>query len=192
MQKQYQKNLKHGHKQKPKQSSGQPNGFAMPSYISPELCDFLQVPHGTEMARTEVTQKLTAYTQVHKLQNPSNKRELIPDAKLKELLQPGAEPVTYFNLQKYMKKHYINPNPNETLSAPLCDFLSVPHDTKLMRKQVVKQVCAYVKQNGLQDQQNKNIILVDAKLKSLLQSKDGDSVTYLNLNEYLRKHYQKA
>ena len=39
----------------------EPSGFAKPTLISNELCDFLSKPNGTEMARTEVTKYLTQY-----------------------------------------------------------------------------------------------------------------------------------
>ena len=89
---------------KPKRA---PSGFAKPSDISQELCVFLEKPVGTQMARTEVTRYVTAYIKNHCLQNPENKRHIIPDQKLKKLLNSQtSDEVTYFNLQKYMKHHY--------------------------------------------------------------------------------------
>jgi chromatin remodeling complex protein RSC6 len=89
---------------KPKRA---PSGFAKPGVISEELCAFLGQPEGTEMARTEVTKHLTTYIKEHNLQDEANKRKILPDAKLKKLLnvQPTDE-VTYFNLQRYMKVHF--------------------------------------------------------------------------------------
>ena len=99
-------------KNKRKASSGEktkraPSGFAKPALISDELCSFLGKTPGTEMARTEVTKYLTSYIKEHELQDQANKRKILPDAKLKKLLnlQPSDE-VTYFNLQKYMKVHF--------------------------------------------------------------------------------------
>merc|ERR1711907_286028 len=46
----------------------EPSGFAKPTKISKELCDFLNVEHGKEMARTEVTKYLTEYIRNHNLQ----------------------------------------------------------------------------------------------------------------------------
>ena len=87
-----------------------PSGFAKPALISKELCSFLGQPEGTEMARTEVTKHLTSYIKEHNLQDQANKRKIVPDAKLKKLLnvQPSDE-VTYFNLQRYMKVHFPKP-----------------------------------------------------------------------------------
>jgi len=93
-----------------------PSGFAKPALISDELCSFLGKSPGTEMARTEVTKYLTSYIKENELQDQANKRKILPDAKLKKLLnlQPADE-VTYFNLQKYMKVHF--PKSAATLAA---------------------------------------------------------------------------
>jgi upstream activation factor subunit UAF30 len=87
-----------------------PSGFAKPTIISQELCDFLGKDQGTEMARTEVTKELTNYIKSHNLQDEADRRKILPDKKLKKLLnvEPGQE-VTYFNLQKYMKVHFPKP-----------------------------------------------------------------------------------
>ena len=86
-----------------------PSGFAKPSAISEELCDFLNCEHGTQMARTEVTKFLTQYIKQHDLQDPSNRRRILCDKPLASLLSVGPEDeVTYFNLQKYMKPHFPN------------------------------------------------------------------------------------
>ena len=37
------------------------HGFAVPDRLSDKLCDFLSVPHDTELSRTDVTRKVTSY-----------------------------------------------------------------------------------------------------------------------------------
>lgn len=84
-----------------------PSGFAKPSLISNELCQFLGKPKGTEIARTEVTKFLTCYIKENELQDPDNRRRIKPDKKLQKLLNNEAnDEVTYFNLQRYMKVHF--------------------------------------------------------------------------------------
>lgn len=84
-----------------------PSGFAKPTKISKELCDFLGCPEGKEMARTEVTKYLTEYIRNHNLQWEKDKRKIVPDKKLSKLLSCTKEDeVTYFNLQKWMKPHF--------------------------------------------------------------------------------------
>ena len=88
-----------------------PSGFAKPALISDELCDFLGMDKGTEMARTEVTKHLTTYIKEHSLQDAVNRRKIIPDKALGKLLNVGKDDeVTYFNLQKYMKVHFPKSN----------------------------------------------------------------------------------
>ena len=93
-----------------RQGNTKPSGFAKPGYISPELCNFLGKPDGTEMARTDVTKYLTMYIKDNNLQNQKNKKEIICDKALEGLLQPDKDDIiTYFNLQSYMKRHYELP-----------------------------------------------------------------------------------
>ncbi len=85
-----------------------PSGFIKPTRISDELAEFLGKNLGTEMARTEVSREINAYIQTNSLQDKGNGRQINPDAKLTQLLKLNKEDVlTYFNLQRYMKHHFI-------------------------------------------------------------------------------------
>lgn len=84
-----------------------PSGFANPTKVSKELCEFMNKQEGTEIARTEVTKAIISYIKNNNLQSKSNKKIISPDEKLKFLLGiNGEEELTYFNLQKYMNKHF--------------------------------------------------------------------------------------
>ena len=98
------------------------SGFAKPMKISDDLCTFLDKDEGTELARTDVTRALIKYIEHNHLQDSSNKRVIKPDIKLKSLL--GLEEdkndnsipiITYFNIQKYMNRHFINTKPYKKL-----------------------------------------------------------------------------
>jgi len=85
-----------------------PSGFAVPTKITDELCNFLKKPPGTKIARTEVTQYIIEYIKHNKLQQPDNRRFISPDNRLTKLLDvPEGDKVTYFNIQKYMNKHFV-------------------------------------------------------------------------------------
>jgi chromatin remodeling complex protein RSC6 len=85
-----------------------PSGFIKPTRISDELAGFLGKTVGTEMARTEVSREINAYIQQNSLQDKANGRKIHPDAKLTQLLKLNSEDeLTYFNLQRYMKHHFI-------------------------------------------------------------------------------------
>ena len=105
--KEVQKKSKRKRQTQPNGVKRAPSGFAKPSLISNELCQFLGQPKGTEIARTEVTKFLTSYIKEHELQDPENRRRIKPDKKLQKLLNNAAnDEVTYFNLQRYMKVHF--------------------------------------------------------------------------------------
>jgi chromatin remodeling complex protein RSC6 len=94
-------------KSKPKGTRA-PSGFAKPSKVTKELCEFMNKSEGTEIARTEVTRALVAYIKENKLENATNSKIISPDQKLKVLLgiEDGQE-LNYFNIQKYMNKHFV-------------------------------------------------------------------------------------
>ena len=88
-----------------------PTGFASPSNVTPEICNFMNVPEGTKLARTEVTKFLIKYIKENQLQNPNQKKEINPDNALRSLLdikKNSNEPLTYFNLQSKMNKHFVH------------------------------------------------------------------------------------
>lgn len=94
-------------KRKRKSGNRQPSGFVKPTKISDELAKFLDKPAGTEMARTDVTREINTYIRAHKLQDATNGRKIIPDAKLAALLKlKKTDELTYFNLQRYMSPHF--------------------------------------------------------------------------------------
>lgn len=90
----------------------QPSGFIKPTLISNDLAEFLGKPIGIEMARTEVSREINNYIKQHNLKDQANGRNINPDSKLSTLLKLGSEDrLTYFNLQKYMKHHFIKETP---------------------------------------------------------------------------------
>ena len=100
-----------------KQSKGnrKPSGFAEASPISDDLCDFMGRDHGTNMARTDVTKFICNYIRQNALTNTDNKRVIKPDNKLKSLLGTDDNTViTYFNIQRFMNKHFIKKTVEKT------------------------------------------------------------------------------
>ena len=85
-----------------------PSGFAVPTSVTPELCEFMGKPEGTLMARTEVTQYIIGYIRENQLQDSENKKFIAPDNKLTKLLDTkDGDEITYFTIQRYMNKHFI-------------------------------------------------------------------------------------
>lgn len=86
-----------------------PSGFAKPTQVSDELCIFLGEETGTLLARTDVTKRITKYISDNDLQDPSFRQRILPNESLSKLLNiTGDEQLTYFNLQKFIKHHYIS------------------------------------------------------------------------------------
>jgi chromatin remodeling complex protein RSC6 len=86
----------------------QPSGFVKPIRISDEMAQFLGKPVGSEIARTEVSKEIHKYIVDNGLKNKTNGRHIDADSKLSTLLKLGKnDTLTYFNLQKYMKHHFI-------------------------------------------------------------------------------------
>lgn len=121
VQKDYAKLLKSVNKRKTRSSSASegedgntrrrvtPSGFTKPVKLSDSLCDFMGVAHGTTLPRTNVTKYINEYIKTNNLQDPSDKRHILPDDKLKTILDlSGREDshITYFNMQTFIKHHF--------------------------------------------------------------------------------------
>tara|TARA_X000001036_G_scaffold12253_1_gene10628 strand:+ start:2817 stop:3458 length:642 start_codon:yes stop_codon:yes gene_type:complete len=115
------KNLRKGKKKNNRITDpSRPTGFKKPIPISPELAKFIGVPASEKMSRTDVTKCINKYIKDHNLQNPEARREFdlsttTQGKALYQLLKPeGNEPVSYFNLQRWLAKHF----PKDTSAAP--------------------------------------------------------------------------
>lgn len=86
-----------------------PSIFELPTPLSNELCSFLGRPSGSKESRSNITKAITTYV---KEKNLKDKHTIKPDAKLKALLGVAdADVLTYFNLQRYLNRHYLKPTP---------------------------------------------------------------------------------
>lgn len=75
--------------------------FMAPMKVSAELA---AVVGKGPMPRTEVTKKLWAYIKKHNLQDPKNKRDIIPDGNLASVFG-GKKKVNMFEMTKLVSKH---------------------------------------------------------------------------------------
>ena len=82
--------------------SAKPAKSNQPAYkLSKELADIVGAP---EMARMEVTKKLWDYIKSHDLQDPKNKRTIVPDEKLAKVI--GKKPVDMMKLAGLLSEHF--------------------------------------------------------------------------------------
>ena len=93
---------------KPKKRSNVNSGFLKQVAISKEMAKFIGCSSTELKSRVDVTKHICAYIKENNLQNPDDKREILPDAKLKKLLrvQKGDAPLTYYRVQSKLKPHF--------------------------------------------------------------------------------------
>jgi len=87
------------------------------------------------------------------------------------------------------KNAFLKPR---ALSPELCAFMQLAAGSQRSQTEVTKFVANYVKANSCFDPANKRRIIPDGVLSRLLKVTDKDTVTYLNLQSYLKTHFLKA
>lgn len=65
--------------------------------------DLAKIVGQTEISRPEATKKIWEYIKMHNLQDPINKRRIIPDAALSKII--GKEPIDMMKLSSFLTKH---------------------------------------------------------------------------------------
>jgi chromatin remodeling complex protein RSC6 len=79
---------------------------------------------------------------------------------------------------------------NVKISPEMAKFCNFKQDQLVSRVDVTKYICNYVKENNLQNQDDRRQFVPDEKLASILGEKD--TVTYYTLQKYIQKHFPKA
>lgn len=102
------------------------SGLDKPVLVSQELRELLGI-EDREYPRSEVNSKVTAYIKENNLQNPENKREMVldttdPGLKLRDVLKPD-QPLTFFNIQRYLKVHLSKPPEDTSLQSKNQEFV---------------------------------------------------------------------
>ena len=77
------------------------------------------------------------------------------------------------------------------ISKELASFLGKPVGTEMARTEVTREINTYIRSHNLQDPNNGRIIKADKKLRSLLNLKKEDELTYFNLQRYMSPHFAK-
>lgn len=83
-------------------------------------------------------------------------------------------------------------NREQAVSEKLRKFLGLKEGDLVSRSTVTRAINTYVTANGLKHPENGRILVLDAKLKDLLQPPDDVEITFLNLQKYLSPHYTKV
>jgi len=83
-------------------------------------------------------------------------------------------------------------NRKQAISDKLRAFLELPDGELVSRSTVTRAINKYVTDNGLKHPDNGRILMLDDKLKNLLQPPDDVQITFLNLQKYLSPHYTRV
>lgn len=78
------------------------------------------------------------------------------------------------------------------ISAELATFLGKATGSEMARTEVTREINEYIRTHSLQDKTNGRKINADAGLMALLKLKEGDELTYFNLQRYMSPHFAKA
>lgn len=95
------------------------------------------------------------------------------------------------------KQKVINRKPSgfakpTLISDELASFMDKESGVLLARTEVTRFIIAYIRENQLQNEQNRKIILPDEALTALLDIQAGEQLTYFNLQKYMNRHFRKA
>ena len=83
-------------------------------------------------------------------------------------------------------------NRKQAISEKLRNFLEIPEGELVSRSTVTRAINNYVTENNLKHPENGRILMLDDKLKNLLQPPDDVQITFLNLQKYLSPHYTRV
>jgi chromatin remodeling complex protein RSC6 len=78
------------------------------------------------------------------------------------------------------------------ISNELASFLGKASGSEMARTEVTREINMYIRANSLQDKSNGRQINADDKLSTLLKLKEGDVLTYFNLQKFMSPHFAKV
>ena len=83
------------------------SGFMKLNNISNELSIFMNLKDKNEQkSRVDVTKYICNYIKSNNLQNPTDKREILPNLELQKLFRIDCSKIKYYNIQTFLKIHF--------------------------------------------------------------------------------------
>ena len=104
-------------------------------------------------------------------------------------------------LKSGKKRRAQSANPNRKPSGfvkptlitdELATFLNRESGAMMARTEVTREINKYIRENKLQDPNNGRVIHPDDALRSLLNVKKNEELTYFNLQKYMSPHFKKS
>ena len=80
----------------------------------------------------------------------------------------------------------------QAISPKLREFLGVEEGKLVSRSFVTRAINSYVTEKGLKHPDNGRVLVLDDKLRDLLNPPADTQVTFLNLQKFLSPHYTKV
>lgn len=169
----------------------------------PRLSDEMAAVVGVQRAsRFRLVKLLWIYIKQHELQDPSDKRVILCDDKLRKIFN-GQQKVTAFSMSKYLGPHILPEDDDGeakparkagkaakaaklgyTGSAELAAFCGEETNNRFA---IVKKLWAHIKEHNLQsDPSDKRRIINDETLRKLF---GVDEMTAFSLNKHIAKHF---
>lgn len=154
---------------------------------------------GGKQKDEEVNNPVSVY--VSKLNNYVE-RIAVMNKELKELVNVGKSLEKDFNnIVKVMSKKSKKTSSEKrhpsgfavpyTLSDELYSFLNINNKDKVPRNDVTRMINEYITSNNLRDTKDKRIIKPNTELHKIFKSTPNDSITYFNLQSYIKHHFIK-
>lgn len=113
------------------QGHNQNSGLLKPVAISEEMAAFANWNPDELHSRVEVTKCICVYVKDNNLQKPENRRIILLNKDLKQLLRHEGDEITYPHIQRYIGIHFIKPNK---------EISDVKEETKKEEKKERKQI----------------------------------------------------
>ena len=146
-----------------------------------------------ELVQQQYEQQLQQYN-MNLLANPPRLNEYrLPPMKDEQLLKEEIF-VTLIGILKNQEEKIIKleeaikDSYKGQISTELANFLGKTN-RQVSRTEVTREITTYIRNNNLQDPQNKRRILADFRLKELFKLKPNDELTYFNLQKFLTPHF---
>ena len=92
---------------------------------------------------------------------------------------------------KKVKKHTVMHDPMN-VSSELLKYLKQPSGTKLTKSEAMKMVSTQIKEQKLQNEDNRRKFTPNKALAKILKMSPVKTITFVELNKYLAHHFSPA
>jgi upstream activation factor subunit UAF30 len=75
------------------------------------------------------------------------------------------------------------------LSIDLCNFLFLEPGAQMSRVEVTREINNYIRRHNLQDPVNRRNILVDERLRTIIDLEPNQRLSFFNMQRYLFRHF---